>query len=195
MSTGTAKNKRVGLICGGVVAGMIGLAYASVPLYDLFCKVTGFGGTTQRAEMAPGAQSERTITVRFNADISDTLNWHFKPVSREITVKLGEEKLAFFEATNLGTKAITGTAVFNVTPQKVGGYFSKVQCFCFEEQVLQPGQTMEFPVSFFIDPEIVDERNLDDVKTITLSYTFFPAKDATASDTTASLAQDLRERR
>ena len=194
MSTGTAKNKRVGLICGGVVAGMIGLAYASVPLYDLFCKVTGFGGTTQRAEMAPGAQSERTITVRFNADISDTLNWHFKPVSREITVKLGEEKLAFFEATNLGTKAITGTAVFNVTPQKVGGYFSKVQCFCFEEQVLQPGQTMEFPVSFFIDPEIVDERNLDDVKTITLSYTFFPAKDATASDTTASLAQDLRER-
>ena len=193
MSAG-AKNKRVGLICGGIVAGMIGLAYASVPLYDVFCKVTGFGGTTQRAEIAPGKQSDRTITVRFNADISDSLNWRFKSVSREITVKLGEEKLAFFEATNMGAKASMGTAIFNVTPQKVGGYFSKVQCFCFEEQVLQPGQTMDFPVSFFIDPEIVDERNLDDVKTVTLSYTFFPAKDVNASDTTASLAQDLRER-
>jgi cytochrome c oxidase assembly protein subunit 11 len=195
MSRGAANNKRVGLICGGVVAGMIGLAYASVPLYDLFCKVTGFGGTTQRAEAAPGAQSDRTITVRFNADISDSLNWRFKPVTREITVKLGEEKLAFFEAVNLGANASMGTAVFNVTPQKVGGYFNKVQCFCFEEQVLQPGQNMDFPVSFFIDPEILDERNLDDVKTITLSYTFFPAKDVPASNTTASLAPTLAERR
>lgn len=193
--TARAKNKRVGLICGSAVAAMIGLAYASVPLYDIFCKVTGFGGTTQRAEAAPGAQSERTITVRFNADISDSLNWRFKPVSREITVKLGEEKLAFFEAINLGSEPSTGTAVYNVTPQKVGGYFSKVQCFCFEEQTLQPGQTMDFPVSFFIDPEIVDERNLDDVKTITLSYTFFPAKDAEASSTTASLAPNHSERR
>lgn len=172
-----AKNRRVGYALAGVVVGMVGLAYASVPLYDLFCRVTGYGGTTQRADVAPDTISDRHFTIQFNADISPDLPWSFRPAQGAVDVQAGEERLAFFHAVNQSNTALVGTAVFNVTPQKAGAYFNKLACFCFEKQRLEPGQAMDFPVSFFVDPEIADDPNLNDVKTITLSYTFFPDND------------------
>ncbi len=169
------RNARTGVVLTGVVAGMIGLSFASVPLYRLFCQVTGFGGTTQVAEAAPGAVSERVIKVRFNADTGPGLPWTFKPVQREIALKVGESGLAYYRARNLADVAVTGTSTFNVTPLKAGRYFSKVQCFCFDEQRLEAGQELDMAVSFFVDPAILSDRNLDDVTTITLSYTFFRA--------------------
>ncbi len=169
------RNARTGVVLAGVVAGMIGLSFASVPLYRLFCQVTGYGGTTQVAEAAPGAVAERVIKVRFNADTGPGLPWTFKPVQREIALKVGESGLAYYRARNLAEVAVTGTSTFNVTPLKAGKYFSKVQCFCFTEQRLEAGQELDMAVSFFVDPEILSDRNLDDVKTITLSYTFFRA--------------------
>jgi cytochrome c oxidase assembly protein subunit 11 len=176
----TARNRSLGYVLASVVVLMVGLAYASVPLYDLFCRVTGYGGTTQRADAAPSAAAARTMTVRFNADVDPNLPWRFYPVVNAVNVHVGEEKLAFFQAVNDASVPVTGTAVFNVTPQKAGAYFNKIQCFCFDKQVLQPGQTMDFPVSFFVDPDIASDPNLDDVKTITLSYTFFTAREADA---------------
>ena len=177
VSNGTAKrrNARTGVVLVGVVAGMVGLSFASVPLYRLFCQVTGYGGTTQVAEAAPGAVAERIIKVRFNADTAPGLPWYFKPVQREVAVKVGESGLAYYRARNLAATAVTGTSTFNVTPLKAGEYFSKVACFCFDEQRLEAGQELDMGVSFFIDPEILSDRNLDEVKTITLSYTFFRA--------------------
>lgn len=172
------RNFRLGAILAGVVVAMVGLAYASVPLYDLFCRVTGFGGETQRADAAPAETGDRKFTIQFNADVDLSLPWSFRPAQGAVEVRLGEERLAFFRAVNDSDTPVTGTAVFNVTPQKVGAYFNKIQCFCFEKQTLQPGEAMDFPVSFFVDPEIMAERNLDDVKTITLSYTFFEDPDA-----------------
>ncbi len=169
------RNARTGVVLAGIVAGMVGLSFASVPLYRLFCQVTGYGGTTQIAAAAPGAVSERVIKVRFNADTAPDLPWSFKPVQREITLKVGESGLAYYRARNLATEAVTGTSTFNVTPLKAGRYFSKVQCFCFNEQRLEAGQELDMAVSFFVDPEILTDRNLDEVKTITLSYTFFRA--------------------
>ena len=168
-------NARTGVVLAGIVAGMVGLSFASVPLYRLFCQVTGYGGTTQIAAAAPGAVTERVIKVRFNADTAPGLPWSFKPVQREIALKVGESGLAYYRARNLATKAVTGTSTFNVTPLKAGRYFSKVQCFCFDEQRLEAGQELDMAVSFFVDPEILSDRNLDEVKTITLSYTFFRA--------------------
>lgn len=182
-------NRRLGLALAAIAAGMVGMAYASVPLYDLFCRVTGYGGTTQRADAAPGvAGGGRTFEVRFNADVSPDLDWTFFPETREVSVRIGEEKLAFYRAVNNGYEPVVGTAVYNVSPQKAGAYFNKVQCFCFEKQILKPGEAMDFPVSFFVDPEIVDDRNLDDVKIITLSYTFFPDRDAEAAARRAATA-------
>ncbi len=169
------RNARTGVVLTGIVAGMIGLSFASVPLYRLFCQVTGYGGTTQVAEAAPGTAAERVIKVRFNADTAPGLPWTFKPVQREIALKVGESGLAYYRARNLAEVAVTGTSTFNVTPLKAGQYFSKVQCFCFTEQRLEAGQELDMAVSFFVDPEILSDRNLDDVKTITLSYTFFRA--------------------
>ncbi len=169
------RNARTGVVLAGIVAGMVGLSFASVPLYRLFCQVTGYGGTTQIAAAAPGAVSERVIKVRFNADTAPYLPWSFKPVQREIALKVGESGLAYYRARNLAAEAVTGTSTFNVTPLKAGRYFSKVQCFCFDEQRLEAGQELDMAVSFFVDPEILSDRNLDEVKTITLSYTFFRA--------------------
>ena len=169
------RNARTGVVLAGIVAGMVGLSFASVPLYRLFCQVTGYGGTTQIAAAAPGAVSERVIKVRFNADTAPDLPWSFKPVQREIALKVGESGLAYYRARNLAAEAVTGTSTFNVTPLKAGRYFSKVQCFCFDEQRLEAGQELDMAVSFFVDPEILSDRNLDEVKTITLSYTFFRA--------------------
>lgn len=161
-----------------VVAGMFMLAYASVPLYQLFCKVTGTGGTTQVADAAPEKMGERVMKIEFNADTDPNLPWQFKPEQRRVSVTTGEQKLAFFSAENASDKAVKGTATYNVTPAKAGIYFNKVQCFCFNEQVLQPGQKVMMPVSFFVDPEIENDPNLRGVKTITLSYTFFKVKES-----------------
>ncbi|PWC49879.1 cytochrome C oxidase assembly protein [Azospirillum sp. TSA6c] len=164
----------------GLVAGMIGLTYASVPLYNLFCSVTGFGGTTQRAEQAAARVVERTVTVRFNADTNAALPWAFRPEQKDLVLKLGETGFAAYRAENRGKAPTVGTAVYNVTPEKAGAYFNKMQCFCFTEQVLEPGQVVDMPVTFFVDPSMADDPNMDDVSTITLSYTFFRAKDSEA---------------
>ena len=191
------RNARTGVVLTGVVAGMIGLSFASVPLYRLFCQVTGFGGTTQVAEAAPGAVSERVTKVRFNADTGPGLPWTFKPVQREIALKVGESGLAYYRARNLADVAVTGTSTFNVTPLKAGRYFSKVQCFCFDEQRLEAGQELDMAVSFFVDPAILSDRNLDDVTTITLSYTFFRAPDdadrVTGNQSSAAKRPDTTE--
>ncbi len=159
-----------------LVGCMVGLAFASVPLYRLFCQVTGYGGTTQTAQAVPDAPAERVITVRFNADTNPDLPWSFKPGDVAVDLRVGEEGLTFYRAVNQGPISTVGTATYNVTPQKAGIYFNKLECFCFTEQLLRPGEAMDMPVSFFVDPAIMDDPNLDDVSTITLSYTFFPAK-------------------
>jgi cytochrome c oxidase assembly protein subunit 11 len=170
-------NARTALLTAGVAVGMVGLAFASVPLYRLFCQATGYGGTTQRAEHAPDAAGERVITVRFNADVAGTnLPWSFTPVQREVKVRVGEEHLIHYHAVNRGKEAVIGTATFNVTPAKAGIYFQKIACFCFSEQRLDAGESVDMPVSFFIDPEIAKDPNTRDLDTITLSYTFFRAK-------------------
>ena len=163
----------------GVTFAMVGLSYAAVPLYDLFCRVTGFGGTTQVADAAPAADavSDRMVTVQFNADVNSALPWTFRPAQREVKVRVGESALAFYRARNDSDVPVTGTATFNVTPLKAGLYFVKVDCFCFVEQTLQPGEEIDMPVSFYVDPEIETDRGVDDVKSITLSYTFFRALD------------------
>jgi cytochrome c oxidase assembly protein subunit 11 len=170
-------NTRIALTFAGLAVGMIGLAFASVPLYRMFCQVTGYGGTTQRAEHAPTAAGERVITVHFNADIAGTnLPWTFAPVQNEVKVRVGEETLIAYHAVNKGSTPVTGTATFNVTPAKAGIYFQKIQCFCFSEQTLAAGESVDMPVSFFVDPDIVKDPNTRDVRNITLSYTFFRAK-------------------
>ncbi len=171
-------NRRLGLALVGVVAGMIGAAYASVPLYQLFCQVTGYGGTTQVADVVPEKVGDRVITVRFNSDVDPHLPWAFQPVQREMTLKVGESGLAFFHARNLAARTTVGTATFNVTPLKAGPYFNKVQCFCFTEQQLAGGGEADMPVTFFVDPEIENDPNLAEVNTITLSYTMFVDEDA-----------------
>jgi cytochrome c oxidase assembly protein subunit 11 len=179
---GTNRNRRTGLMLFTLAIGMVALAFASVPLYRLFCEVTGFGGTPQRVEASavPAAQSLRVVTVRFNADVNSGLPWSFQPAQRAIEVKIGEQALAFYRATNHADRPVTGTATFNVTPDKAGAYFAKIECFCFTEQTLQPGQSVEMPVTFYVDPAMLTDRGLDDVDTITLSYTFFRAADDAA---------------
>ena len=167
------RNRATGLVLAGVALGMVGMAFAAVPLYTLFCQVTGYGGTSQVAVQAPGAVEGRMITVQFDASIASGMPWKFKPAQREIKVRIGEEHLAFYRAHNPLKRKVMGTATYNVTPHKAGPYFSKIDCFCFTEQVLEPGQTIEMPVSFFVDPDILKDPGLDDVRTITLSYTFF----------------------
>lgn len=160
----------------GIVGGMIGLTFASSSLYRLFCEKTGHGGTTQVAKSRPTRIENRVITVRFNADVQPELPWEFKPLQREIKVKAGEIGLAFYAAKNLSSAHTVGMATYNVTPHKAGIYFNKVECFCFLEQHLEGRQETTFPVQFFLDPDIVKDPYLDDVDTITLSYTFFRFK-------------------
>ena len=167
------KRRFTAVLLGGVVVGMGGAAYAAVPAYRLFCQVTGFGGTTRRAHTVPTTISDRVIKVQFDANTDPALPWRFRPKQREIALKIGEEGLAFYEAENLGNTPVMGQAGFNVSPAKAGRYFNKIQCFCFNEQVLAAGQRANMPVTFFVDPEMLDDPNMDDVTTITLSYTFF----------------------
>ena len=160
-----------------LIMGMGVLSYASVPLYKLFCQVTGYGGTTQQVTSPSSQILERKIKIRFDANTKPTLDWNFQPVQTSIDISVGQNALAFYQAENTGKDPVVGTATFNVTPEKAGVYFNKIDCFCFVEQLLAPQEAVDMPVSFFIDPDIVNDPNLDDVTTITLSYTFFPSED------------------
>lgn len=167
-------NRTVAIVCLSFFVCMIGAAYASVPLYRIFCQVTGYGGTTQRVEQYSDTILDKTMKVRFDANTANGLPWEFKPVEREVTVRIGETTMIKYEARNLFDEPTYGRASFNVAPGRAGAYFNKVECFCFTDTTLQPGEDMEMPVVFFVDPEIVNDPDLKDVKTITLSYTFFP---------------------
>jgi len=171
-------NASVAFMAFAVVVGMVALAYASVPLYRLFCQVTGFAGTPQ-ISAAPDATAvgSRLFEIEFDANVSSDLPWTFKPKQRRVEVKVGEPTLVAYEALNPTAFETKGTSTFNVTPLKVGKYFNKVQCFCFQEQELKPGESSDFPVTFFVDPAIVDDPEMADVKEITLSYTFFKLED------------------
>jgi len=164
----------------GVAFGMLGMAYAAVPLYDLFCRVTGFGGTTQTARPGEAVEPiDRTIAVRFDAAVTRAMPWTFEPEETRQEVRIGEVGLAFYTAHNPTDRPIRGHASYNVAPYSVGAYFVKVDCFCFEEQVLQPGESVRMPVTYYVDPAIVDDPETEDVHTITLSYTFYESDDQT----------------
>jgi cytochrome c oxidase assembly protein subunit 11 len=172
------RNRRVGLIALAVAIAMLGLGYAAVPLYDLFCRVTGFGGTTQVATEAAAADAAAlsagapTISIRFDANTARDMPWQFRPRQVTDTVQIGQRDMAIFEAKNLSSVPVTGTASFNVEPEQAGAYFNKIQCFCFTEQTLRPGQEVTMPVVYFVDPKALDDPNMRGVEQITLSYTF-----------------------
>lgn len=177
---------RTALFAGLLALAMLGLGYAAVPLYRLFCQVTGFGGTTQRASegeaelaerFAASASGARTISIRFDANHDGDLPWSFAPEQTTDTVTIGQRDIAIYLAKNLGDQPVTGTASFNVEPEQAGQYFNKIQCFCFTEQTLQPGQAVRMPVLYYIDPKAIDDPNMKDVEQITLSYTFHRTKD------------------
>lgn len=184
------RNNRTVLQLVGVVLVMGALSWAAVPFYSWFCRVTGFGGTTMVAEAASDVVLDETIRVRFDANVDRNMGWSFRPLQREIELKIGENGLAFYEAINTSDVPITGTASYNVAPEVAGYYFAKIECFCFTEQTLQPGERIEMPVSFFVDPELVNDRDAGRVRNITLSYTFHrtdktaDARSATAGGTT-----------
>ena len=163
----------VALSLVGLVAAMVGLSFASVPLYRLFCQATGYGGVPQRAGRAPDEILDRTIRIRFDANVDHALPWTFAPDERVIEVKIGETALAFFRASNNSDAPVAGTAVFNVVPEQAGRYFTKIECFCFKEQTLAAGASVEMPVSFFVDAKIVDDEDTKNISEITLSYTFY----------------------
>ncbi len=168
------------MLAGLGICFMGGLGFASVPLYRMFCQATGLNGTTQRGLTAPGAVGQK-ITIAFDTNVSAKLPWEFKPEHRSETIDIGGRDLAFFIATNHGDKPITGTATFNVTPTQAGKYFTKIQCFCFTQQTLKPGETVRMPVIFYVDPKILKDEDARDVREITLSYTFYPVGDAKAA--------------
>ena len=185
------KNRRVATIFGVVFVAMLGLAYASVPLYSMFCKATGFGGTTQRAEVAPKTATDKFITVRFDANTAGSLGWNFHPVQSVMKVKVGEQNMAHYSATNTTGQVTTGSAVYNVSPPEAGAFFDKIQCFCFTKQTLKAGESVDLPVVFFVDPAILDDPDAKAISEITLSYTFFPAdKPKAVSAVEQSLKQD-----
>ncbi len=171
-----AKNRKVARRLLLTTAGMGAFAYASAPLYDLFCRTTGFGGTPVVAQTGDRPILDRTVNVRFDSNVDTALPWKFQPLQREVKVRLGEEYLAYYRVTNLSQRAAVGTSTYNVTPETAGGWFNKLQCFCFTEQLLLPGQSVDMPVIFFVDPELDKDRRYDNIRTITLSYTFFEAK-------------------
>lgn len=172
------KNSKLAARLFGFGALMLALSFAAVPAYDMFCKITGFDGTTQRAVTLPAAEAikERSVSVSFTANVQRDLPWTFTTGTPALSVRLGAPARATFKVTNNAEHAITGVATYNVTPEKAGVYFQKVQCFCFTEHTLQPGETQEFPILFFVDPAFDDDINLKDIKTLTLSYTYFEAK-------------------
>ena len=181
------------LVSGGAAAAMLCVAFAAKPLYDTFCRVTGFGGTVSRVEAVTGDVLERRIEVRFDANTNGGLPFDFGPAQRPMTVQVGARDLAFYELTNTSDEPVRAIASYNVTPHKVGPYFRKIECFCFEEQTYAPGETVDLPVAFFIDPSIAEERQLDDVRTVTLSYTFFEAKSGETAPAPAFMTEMAAE--
>jgi cytochrome c oxidase assembly protein subunit 11 len=173
------RNRKLGVICAVTFAGMVGAAYASVPLYKAFCQATGFDGTVRKADAAPTTQLDHTITVRFDVNTRE-LPWTFTTEQTSQPAKLGETKLALFRVTNNADHAITGRAIFNVVPEQAGAYFEKLECFCFSDQTIQAHQTVDMPVLYFIDPKYADDFETKNKSEVTLSYTFFPAVDAPA---------------
>jgi cytochrome c oxidase assembly protein subunit 11 len=175
--TGGRRNAILGGVVVAAIVGMVGMSFAAIPLYRLFCAATGYGGTPRIGlAAAPGSNGE-VIRVRFNADTNSALPWQFAPDQLEVSLKLGEEQVAFYHATNQSNRPVTGMALYNVTPDKVGRYFHKTACFCFNKQTLSGNQSMEFPVSFWVDPAIRTDPSTADVKVITLSYTFYRSLD------------------
>ncbi len=174
-------HRRMGLLLAGLVAGMVALSFAAVPLYRLFCQTTGYNGTTQRASAPAAEVLSRLVTVRFDANVAPGLAWKFEPVQRTQTVRVGETTLAFFRATNASDRPLTGTSVFNVLPEAVGIHFNKLECFCFKEQTLAPGESIEMPVSYFLDPALARDPDLARIDFVTLSYTFYPVAKAAAA--------------
>jgi cytochrome c oxidase assembly protein subunit 11 len=168
------RHRKVGTIAAFSAVFMLGMAFAAVPLYRIFCQMTGYAGTTQRAVKGSDTVLDRTVTVKFDATVGPGLAWTFEPVQRQLDVKFGDTSLAFYRATNTSNKPITGTATFNVTPDQAGVYFNKLECFCFTEQRLEPGESIDMPVSFFVDPAMVKDKDAAHIGQITLSYTFFP---------------------
>ena len=184
-----AKNKTV-IQTVSVVIFMGAMAWASVPFYDWFCRVTGFGGITQVAESGSDTVLSETMKVRFDASLERNMPWEFKPTQREMEIQIGATGLAFYEVYNPTDRPVAGTASYNVTPYEAGGFFSKIDCFCFEEQILMPGERVQMPVTFFVDPEIVDDRDAKYTKVITLSYTFYE-KDLPLEQENASLNRKI----
>jgi cytochrome c oxidase assembly protein subunit 11 len=171
------RDKVVAVACGLLVAAMVGMSYAAVPLYDWFCRVTGFNGTTQVAASGPQSVSDHTITVRFDANVGPGLPWRFEPEQRSIQVRLGEVVTVNYLVVNETARAITGAAAYNVSPLSLGAYFQKINCFCFTEQTLKPGEKREMPVVFYVDPAMLKDAEGEAVNTITLSYTFYPQRE------------------
>ena len=184
------RNKRVKWALAGFAVGMIALSFGIVPLYKIFCQVTGYGGTTQQAIAMPDQVFDREVQIRFNSDVAEDLPWTFRPSQKEVRLNVGESGLAFYRAVNHSDKSVTGMAIYNVTPLKAGQYFTKVDCFCFTEQVLEAGQVVDMPVTFFIDPEFMDDPDMEDVQTITLSYTFYNQSDEDEAEISALITND-----
>lgn len=176
LSATARRNRLIGIVCAVVFASMVGAAYASVPLYRAFCQLTGFDGAVRRADAAPDKILARKLVIRFDANVRD-LPWDFKAEQVSQEVRLGETKMAYFKVTNHGDKAITGRAIYNVVPESAGSYFRKLQCFCFSDQTIKPGETIEFPMVYFVDPEFATDFETKGKSEVTLSYTFFPAVD------------------
>ncbi|CAA9270653.1 MAG: Cytochrome oxidase biogenesis protein Cox11-CtaG, copper delivery to Cox1 [uncultured Acetobacteraceae bacterium] len=171
------RNRRLGFGVAGFVAGMVGLAFASVPLYQIFCRVTGYNGTVQTAGLAAPGAGEQVLNIRFNATTHPTLPWRFAPAQGTMRLPVGEEGVAFYRARNLSDAPVTGVATYNVTPEVVGKYFHKTACFCFERQTLEAGQEMDMPLSFWVDPRIGQDPNTRGIRTVTVSYSFFRTLD------------------
>jgi len=184
------RNARLAWTMVLIVGGMLGLAYAAVPLYQAFCRATGFAGTPLIAQSDDHPVIARTMVVRFDSNTDSNLPWKFEPVQREVKVHLGEQKLVYFRATNVSQRPIVGTATYNITPESSAKWFNKLQCFCFTEQLLKPGQSVDMPVLFFVDPDMDKDRRYDDVRTVTLSYTFYESKTERAKTLLGSLAAE-----
>ncbi|MBS7809867.1 cytochrome c oxidase assembly protein [Roseococcus sp. XZZS9] len=173
-ATVSKRNRRVAFAAAGFVTFMVGLSFAAVPLYTMFCQMTGYGGTPMLGQAAPGAQADsRSITIRFNANTHPSLPWQFAPQQRSMDLRLGEEGMAFYEARNLTDQSVSGVSTYNVTPEIVGRYFHKTACFCFEDQTLEPNQRVDMPLAFWVDPRIAEDPQTRDIRTITINYTFF----------------------
>ena len=191
------RNRQIALGLGAMAVGMLGLAFASEPLYRLFCQVTGYGGTTQVADQVQGTSinTDRIVTIRFDSNVNHKLPWRFTPLQKQMKVRVGESALAMYEATNTSNQTLVGTATFNVTPYTAATHFNKIECFCFTEQLLRPGEKIQMPVAFFIDPEIIEDRDADDLSTITLSYTFFLDQDQSAAENAEKTSIDTNKDR